>query len=120
MRVLVAIEMGNNNSCRLQFANLRLGLGFDLIFIKTAGKRRQKNFAQRIPEPKRLTFHQRRHLRSIEDRLAIRQHDMASNAKLRNRSRKLDSILKRGPICHQRRGSHNALLMALQNGAIDP
>jgi hypothetical protein len=55
-----------------------------------------------------------------QKRLAIHQNDVAANAELRRMLRVLYRLCKGAPSSHQCRGGHNAALVRLQDGAIDP
>lgn len=78
MRVLVCVHVRDGDACRLNPSNLRRRFSKDLGIGEAPGNRSRRKPFQAIAESTR--FGQRRDSSRIENRLAIDQDHMASNA----------------------------------------
>jgi len=118
MRVLVRINMRDGNPRSLKFTDLSDGLGLNFSRVKIARYCSQGEVVEAIAK-QAFRIGKRRYERRVRHRHPIHQHYMASNAQLRRRLGQSDGIVERRTVGHQRGGSHDALAVRLDDGAID-
>src|SRR6058998_3679490 len=113
MGVLVCINMRDVDARRLHFANLCRGFGFDVLRGNASeqrpGSKVSHTFSKkRLPPITCSRIYQCRNSITSENRYAVYQHNMATNAQSSSRFSYVYRVLKRSSISHQRGRGYNA------------
>ena len=119
--VFVSIHMGGRESGSLDAANLGGGFKFDVSRFdesanSTSGKARETGAE---PGDAGCRIEQRDDVGGIAGWSSIEQHNVATEAKLRNVGEACASVGKSRPICHEGRGGDDTAGVGLYDGAID-
>src|SRR5580765_1521881 len=121
VRVLVRVDMRHRDSIRLQLPDLLGRLGFNLLRINSSSKRSYRKSSDSVPEGVSiLSFDQAMNPRGLAERHAIQQHNVTTDTPPGIGLGKLHRLVERQRVCHQRRGSYNAVSVRLQDGPVHP
>src|ERR1700678_3717030 len=121
MCVLVGIDVRDGDARRLNLANLRGCLKFDLFRIQAADECAGSEGFKPVAEASaaRICLRNGGELLSIENGLAVDQNNMTAYAETRNCRCPTNRIVEGACVRHQRRGAYNSASMSFDDGAID-
>ena len=108
--------MRDHDAGGLNLSNLGGGFGGNFVGIKTAGDGARCKCHHTVAEVR--AGGQRGQGLRTKNGIAIREHDMATHAQLRDCFRQLHGVGKRRAIRHQRRRSDNAARVGLDDGPV--
>ena len=116
MCVLVRVEVREIDSGGLNLANLRRsfrGNFFSAYYARDCARRKALHAIAKL-----MNFGERGNFAGVEHGLAIKQDDMASDAKSRTLLCEGDRFCERRAIRHQCRGSYDAAGVGFNDGAV--
>lgn len=116
VRVLVRIDVRDDDPGGLDLLNLPPGLGFNFRSFHTARECSCREGFESVAEAFRIC--DCGECGSIQDGLSVNENNVAPDTQIRGALCQLYGLGKRSAICHQGRGSYDATLMRLDNGAV--
>lgn len=117
MRVLVAVDVRNFDSGRLQLANLCRGFDLQLFGIEASRQGTGSKGFQAITKTA-ITGRKGRKFLCLNCWLAINQHDMAAHAQAGHRLRQSHCIVERPTICHHSGRSYDPACVPFDDAAV--
>ena len=116
VRVFVGVEVRYGDARGLNLANLRGGFGGNFVGVHAAGDGTCGECQHAVAKVR--GSRERGKLRGSKNRLAIGEHDMATDAQFRDRSCQLCSLGERRAVGHERRRSDDAARVSLNDGPV--
>src|SRR5271157_4802297 len=108
MGVFMGIQVGDSNAGRLQFTDLRGGLGFNLISSDAAADRAQSEAAQTLVKAvSNFSRSESCSLSLAKHGQTVHEYDVATHAHLGRRFCALDGVLECQTIGHEGGGGHD-------------
>ena len=123
MSVLVRVKVSDGNAGGLQLADLGGGFGFDFIGRQAAQHRERPKLADALAEARiagavTAAVQQTVDLRLGKQGSAVHQDDVASHSQSRRGLRQTHRLRKCLAVGHQRRRTHDAVFVGLDDGTI--